>query len=721
MKIEEVKKMLPKNDWLSFFRKNTDFKKRISLSNNDEKEILELIGLELEKNRIGRATDFIYLGILNNKDRFLNKLRKKGILRHTSYVNNRNPLPSLSKRLIENKKLFALNENDEDYFRSLNNMDIFHKEYSKLYRDTIEQIVKLRNSNKKKRSKKELPKSIIKTLIVYNELNFLKEYYRTEDHDIGKLEYYTKEHISEAISFIISIWEDKFELDEWDLTLVDYKFLKSKEIESLIANGCLLKLFQEIEIDIECVGYKVNKVDDVLFIEPQTEDFGKSTDLSFIVHEFQSYSDYENLKKELSEYYSYEDLIDRTKKSFDEFVELKHSPYKRYVFKIPDIFLKKFCAPELQLFFREELFIIERIQKELLIPYHEFKQFKIKGNLTLAQFINLFKSFIFINAISSYYLIKKMEEDEVTVINSICPIFKEDAIYYLLGNIEKEDVVTDFLDILTWEAGIDKYLDLQYKPIIYIDGYYCLSPSIITKSNTIRNIFPSESKSGNLLMKEKNKNYDKLVDKINKTLKSIGFQVWTEIPVKFSLKGKEQSDIDILAIKNNFLLVIECKDTINPTDSFEYRTTHNHIIKAKDQILYHLKAIENSSVKSSLKNNFKIDLSEVNKICPLILLSTRRPWGFELEKIAIRNIHEFIAFLTKGKWYYNFGNEKPIELNVWEGEKLKINDIENFLSTNFKPHNFILKAMIAKYLNFNDKILIKKYALGMEKLAESLK
>lgn len=133
-----------------------------------------------------------------------------------------------------------------------------------------------------------------------------------------------------------------------------------------------------------------------------------------------------------------------------------------------------------------------------------------------------------------------------------------------------------------------------------------------------------------------------------------GFEIRQDVSIKYKTATRSESDIDILAVKDDLMLIIECKDSINPVDPFESRTSFKHIKNAAEQLQYSQEALADQTFKTMFAKNQKLDLRNVKVIMPLILTSNKLFWGFDMQGIPIRNIHEFMGFIGHGEWFSNF-------------------------------------------------------------------
>lgn len=708
MTLDVLTKDFPKDKWDAYLMSNPLDAKQFSTKVRKElcKEIIPAIKEHIQQKHYGKAVDHFLLGLHIDNGYFLTIAKENGILRHSSYINSRNPIFSLAELVLKNAAFYKISEEDKQYFTSLLNM-------APLYEVLKEKHIAL-NTTVQKLHKASLKsnRSPIRALINFNEVNFKTEYDSDDTcHDLNDLKHFSKEAISESISLIISVWQENIGLTVRDLGLTDHAFYKSSELQDLVLIGCQIKEFREFEILVEYFNYRCITHSDYIEFVPPTELFGKAYEMSLIMGNLQEISDSIRLQGEIKELQSFKDMVDLFLQAFKNVVELKTIPYRRYRFEIPDELFRLVCRPD-EVIFKEGAILIESIQKELLIPYEEFKTFTISKNMTFQQFLKLFMAFMLFEEITSRHLLPKLKSEEETVLNSMCPNLKFDMVNILLGRVESEDTIKEFMDMVTWKAGADSYLDLQYKPIILIDDYYCVSPTLFIKSRLYRNIFITEAKKGNRLMASKNAEYDKLVSNAVKALEYAGFEIRQDVPIKYKTATRSESDIDILAVKDDLMLIIECKDSINPVDPFELRTSFKHIQKAAEQLLYSQEALADETFKATFAKNQKLDLRNVKVIVPLILTSNKVFWGFDVQGIPIRNIHEFMGFIGHGEWFFKLPGEEKQVYSLWSNSKMETSDLKNFLDQKLSPHHLFLEAMVPYHLDYKGKIRFRKDAFN---------
>ncbi len=717
MELAQILKLLPKKNWLTGLGDLS-----IVLSDGEKKsiakEILMRADTALKNRKHGLFIDWMVLGTFLNREYFLPKAKQCGYLRHSTFIDgSKNPIFTLTDHFIDHAALFNFSDAEIAYFESLRNLKTFFQEIRNSYRWMINQIVAI--DGREKRAKGLARRSAVKALLAFNELNFLTNRTRTPNHDLDDVSHYTNEEISESVSLIISKWEALAGLDGYDLFPPDFLFFKSSQLEDLVLSGCQFLLLKEIEIYLEKFSFSVAKIDGCFELRSGSEEIGRSMDMAMIMAKEQRVSDHIGTRERYREAVSLDQLNEVFHATFNEAFTLVEIPFKRYAFNMPVPVLELIKSIDGPLY-REDIMLMESVEKELLLPFEEFKQLQVREDLTFHDLIALFRVFFVMDHFMASKLINKINDEEETVFNSLCPVFREDKMLSFLSDLYPRVTVHDFLDCFTWDPDSDEYLDLQYSPFIFLDGYYCLSPAVLTRSRITRNIFRTESKKGNLLMDQKNRSYDKLIRTATHELTEAGFEVKTNLPVKFITVERTESDVDILATRGSLTLIIECKDSLATAGIFELRTIFDHLLNGSSQLRFLTQAFTDREFVNTFGKKHGVIWAPDQIFVPMILTSNRDFWGSNFETFAVRNVHEFSNFLSTGRIRLRMPDGPEEVFNLWVGERCTNEDIVRFLSNDGKPHNAFFDSMADYHLDYKGIFKIKRYALALDVVREKL-
>src|SRR5260221_542819 len=115
----------PKNNWTDYLIEHGN---NLQIQHGDVevvlKKLISDIKVLLEKGRVGGSIDRISLGLIIDKKHFLDKLKKEGILRWSTYLKAKNPVPGIVTHLLNYKSLFQFSSDDLIYIESLKDIEI---------------------------------------------------------------------------------------------------------------------------------------------------------------------------------------------------------------------------------------------------------------------------------------------------------------------------------------------------------------------------------------------------------------------------------------------------------------------------------------------------------------------------------------------------------------------------------------------------------------------
>lgn len=715
----------PKDNWVEFLIATGPT--NLLTSNKQKKPFLSAWLDEIDQlisaGKIGQCLNVIALGLYIDKEYFLEYLKKEGILRYSSYLGNRNPVPGIAKYLLHNSTFFKLSKAEQLYFTSLINFEQAFVYLNKLNRLINEELAKFPKSKSIAVNGRTYKVSRLKALLAINELNFItgKDGAKLIE-DQSSYDFYSKEEISEAISFLIHRYKDLHGFKPYDLQLIDEAFINNGAGD-LIVKACQFKAIKELEIELEAYGYECILDQGKMIIRHPDPNFEKSLVISNVQYYLQNqanhYYNYINHKDTL--------LLMDVAKAFDEasselFV-LKTEPFPRYILYIPPQLFTHFLGEKKMMFFREEFSILESIERELMISIDKLDTYDIVDGLSFYEFIRLLRFFIihsFLINVKYDNLIRKV--DDALLFRSVIPVIKKEDLVMYLSMISTKEQVQLFLDIISWSVDSQNgdYLDLQYKPLLSYNEYYMFGFSVAGQSNLTRNVFLSQSKTGNNIKVQQVTNHTPIPDVLSEIFNQRGFLTRKDVSVTYKGTLQSESDIDFLAYKDGLLIIAECKDSLHPIDLFEMRTTLNHFKKATNQIKFLLEALSDESFLAIFCARIGINRLDLKIIQPVIVQSNNKFWGFEFEGIPVRNYRELEHFMKNGYWNFRFDEAGLAQFKLWDSDTVSVQDIIRFCSPD-SPHSAMYKACNLRQYKLSEKLYRETYSLVINDALDDLK
>jgi hypothetical protein len=708
---------LPKKKWAEYLKL-----KRPSFSITGKKEknafLKDLLGsavLLLEKSHIGLALDRITLGLYFEKSTFLELIKSKGVLRHSSYLSVKNPVPGIAAFLIKYAELLRLSKQEIGYFESLVNSNVLYEELKRLNAIINLGVDQLANRSEVTIAQGKLPMSKFKALLAINEYNFLTN--NTGNRELKNFalyEMHSKEEISVGISLLTERYNHRIGIDKYDLQIIDANYAQSKTAVNLIAASCLFINLKELELEQEVYGFQCVINGSKIHFKHPDELFAKSIEMSNLQYDLQAganslFNSVGNKKVP-----AFADLAIIFDEHLPELFDINELPFPRYVLKIPLPLFESAIGGLKIKYFREELNVIQSIARELMLDIAQWEKYMISTTLSYHDFLKLFRFFVFL----AHLYTKKFtsliaDEDQILLIRSLIPSYRKKDLVGLLEKFAPHEVVISFLESIIWDAENENepFCDLQYKSIIAFGDHYIL-PAILTgSSNLSRNIFVSEAKKGNNIKATQMHLHIPIAAILETAFEKRGFDTFKELPVRYKGLEQSESDIDFMAYADGLLVIAECKDSIHPTDVFEMRTTYANFQKAAKQMNYIKNALTDRTYIKTFCKKHGLIASDIKEIQTIIVSTSNKFWGSMFDGVPVRNVRELNAFMSQGVWTISDGNLKPFQYFLWDDPKVfKNSDLLKYCS-NASAHSVKLNTFNDEVVNYGPKISKSTYSL----------
>lgn len=718
----------PPNNWTAFLKTNgnplqiapTDLLKFI-------RELVEETVECLKKGQTGKAVDRISLGCVLDKSEFLPRLKKSGMLRHSSYIKSNNPVVRIAKHFLDNRHLFNLTSVDISYFESLQNLESFAREMKHIFIFISQTLVSYKVRKTISYGALSARVSIVKSLVALNDYAFLTR----PDKDPGLIEWkdeeptidipFSMEERSDGISLLLSMIDELIRIEQIDLVMIDEEFIISKQSENLVIKACSFKAYKEVEILIETLGYVCKKKGKQLTITYESDDRTfRSLELSYIISHVQKQADALWIKQAFNDLPSIEELAKEINAQFPDIVVLKTDPYIRFTLNLPVPIIEAISKEAIG-YWREEYGVLEYIQNEMSLPLTDLGKYEIVAGLNLYDFMKISRAFEVLQIIYSERLKElETEENHMVVLNSILCLLDIKNIHNYFNGVIPADKISKYLEIMAWEAGKKEYLDLQYTPILQKNNHYLISLSVMRHSIMVRNVMASLAKTqrnGKAAQME-------LLEQVPQQLKDVfskqGFTCFTDLKVTFKGLTQSNSDIDFFAYKDGHVFIGECKDVLDSIDPFEYRRVNDNLIKAASQLDYIKSAISDPQFLNTLSARLKIDLSKVKEFHHMIIPTARKMYGHSVGGYPVRYMHELTAFIKEGIWNYKLPGGNLHAFELWKDKEFQVTDLIEFCSPT-GPHNELIKALVKIERQIDKNVNEFRYVLDLKAAFENLK
>lgn len=644
-------------------------------SSKEKKEIFKKIESGINSGDYLTTRNSLIIGLYFDCSSTLESIRRKGLFRYSKYVVKKCIIKNIALELLEiGTSLGCISTNQVDYLNSVINYSTILDSYKAIDQLLLKEIREFESKYK--------GNSLIKTLLSFIDFLFLSNFYPQSIDDLMDFNCRSKEEISSAVSYIIYFYSERAKHLSIDTRFVSEEYIKSGDINKIIVATCSLLDFKEFEILIDHFDYRCVKYADRLKIEPPFEAFERSIQLGYIRTQIQQLNDFVEPKDVLS----IEDVVEEISKQKNlvlfRFVET--GGYSRYRVEMPeplfDVLSEKFIKPDT--LFKEEVVYLSSIFKELLLTHSDLSSIKLKEELTILDFMKARRIFLLFYILFAKEIYKKEKIDTPLLFRSLIPVYPEELFYNLLEKVLPIDKVDSFLDLICWEPDLEIVFDLQYQPVLYINHHFLISLSILSNSNTIRNLYAAEYKQQNQNLTSDG-SFDPLVNRLSSHLTEANL-------INFSETNIGNTDIDIFAVFENTLFVFECKHTLHPVSPYDLRTTYDYIKKAETQLDKVNNAFKDGNLLILLEQKYQIDLKDVKNLQCCIVLSNRLFNG-NIFKYPVRNINEIDNMLNRGTMRTEHG-----KFWLWREKKLTLEFLLDYFSLNNKLIELLYKSLSKK-------------------------
>lgn len=623
-------------------------------------------------------------------DEALVEARKKGIFRYKAWGFKTNCAESL---LIKIKGLYKLIPYSDDTKRFIDKklmLSWMFEFYKKSEEDLIKYIKEHhRNRRRIRYGEVFVEEALFKELLAYADAMF---YYYDRSYDNfnkHKIEGYGHEEITEGISYIIYLYDATIGIKSEISYTVSAQYVSSDEIEKIILMACKVIQVQEWEICIDYFNYNVKQTGDNFLIFDDTQLFEKSIRLGYVKRDMQEQLFYQKNSEE--NYLSLSEVGSYIKDNLGEQLvkEAGTGALSRYRFEFPETLFDVFKNPDMFQggFFKEEVLSIAYTAREMIMNNEAVSEKKITKNCTLNDVLLFQRFFSFLNFVANEILFK--QKDWNKIIRSLIPHFQREGLINILTVFMGDRVkAEELLQLFTYKK--DKKLDLQYTPFIEASSGLLFSNSLVSKSNLLRNCIAYSYLAKNQLVNQDDR--ETLVQECVEIFSQRQQEYRVFFNKQFSYNG-QSGEVDVLAISDQDVIIIECKSPLNPTNNFEMRASVEHINKAIKQ-LDHCKAAfkDKAFIKKYLRSLSIPDKPRNIHTC--IVFGNRLFNGYSVKGHPIRYVRELDMILNLGHIHSAAGTWR-----VWQSEEFKQEELISFLSS---EHPLMIS-------NFNSMDKVKQY------------
>ena len=627
----------------------------------DVKAHLSVLSEHLAEKRPREAIATAMAMIFLDPNHAISCMRRNGVLRASRYEYRGSLIGRIAKAVLGVRDVFAISPDRVAYLESVEALSCVAGNARTLKKE-IDVTVRAHRS------------MVLKTVFVLVNNLFYREW--VNDHEASSLDSmrYSSEEYAEAASFILHVYASMFPVDGMSFAHVDTDAAGKNSLvyERLLIAAIRLAKFKEAEQLIDGLPYRADREGEEVTISSMDPDVERAVRLGFIQQRMQALIRQFHLQ-EADQPISIRTLIDTgfDRGSFDNLLEIKDYPVRRLVLlmpAIPVVFDAWFASERL---FRDEIQMLMELDVDHFGTFDDLV-FPITDRISSLDVLKVQRYFNFISCAYQRRLAdiqNPLEREELTLTSTLLAISHDAMVEQMQLILGKEDKAREVIELLKMVPR-DGHLDLQYRPFVDVGDYYMIAPHVVAASNLVRNTIVA-----NRLRSAAIGRTDLMVHSVTEALRSAGFEVESDLKVKIA---GEKMELDIVARRDDALILLECKNAYHPVSVHEMRNSWDHIRSAGKQLDKRRDICADPANQSQLFKRLGWKVSSKCAVHTGIVIANRVFHGASLNGHPIRQAHELINVLVSGRIAARKGTKEE-SLSFWIGPDFQTADLTAYL------------------------------------------
>lgn len=403
-------------------------------------------------------------------------------------------------------------------------------------------------------------------------------------------------------------------------------------------------------------------------------------------------------------------------------------PRYRIEFGVIEPLMAQLAEPQL---FDEEAGLMEELLPEHLIDVDGLRSFVLQGGVTMWDLIVVQRAVRLISTPLRDAVKASIDDTPAVALRTVLPTFTTEQLVTIFGPLVGAERVPSLLALLTGDPADPRY-DLQYRPLQRLaGGGYVLPINVLAHSHIVRNAWQA---TGERVHKTTRPDPAEVI--LAEAIRAQGGRV--ALTLEYSHDGRK-GEVDVLALIDGVLVVVEFKRTILPAMPREWRGTTEHMRKAARQLTHFAAAWADPAFRASVAARLgKLDASEwdadaraalvgADRVYTVIALSNRMFSGWREEGHPVRGMPELLRFFTDGIIVLrpdatapSGGPQRP--LAVWAGDRLSATDVHAYLAEDV-VHAATLGCMEEIRHAYDvgpTRVLVESYGLDTQRVGAAL-
>ncbi|QCP48320.1 hypothetical protein FAZ95_03445 [Trinickia violacea] len=447
------------------------------------------------------------------------------------------------------------------------------------------------------------------------------------------------EELGEGLSLLTYLYFECVTVEPYNFGLVDEDGLRSGLYRRMLEDAMLLRQIGEAETLVDAYGYVASASDGRITVRARDERLEQSIRLGYIQFALSSILISQQWRAVHADLPSCGEFVDALRaRSSRRWLRLLMHPIPRYALMVPG-------SPSLreQLSatpFREEVVQVETTAYNMFCKPEELLGLKLKNGLPVEEarqvqrYVDILRT-LFWRELGGLHAL-----DEPISMRSRIPVFSREDLKKLLSTCVLPEYVDRVIDALSHSRQREYFFDIQYRPILEVDGRYIVPLNILGMSNVFRNLLQSTE-----TRIQWPNDRDPVQVMLGAALKTAGFRALA--PLKTRHEGREL-DIDVLAMRGDTLYLFECKNPIHPTGIHELRRSLNYAQDAAGQLDRAAAAFQDKEKRAQLFQRLGWVCPPQLRIRTCVMMGNRMLNGWTVGGHPVRSVREAVRLLETG-------------------------------------------------------------------------
>ena len=688
------------NYWLRSIPQIRECLKALGIGNNAVTPILILSLEHAQRNQKGRAANWLVTAFLLHQGKTLDWLKRNGLLRASTYDFDGTVPRFLAQQVLDHADDLILSDESRSFLiRNLVLLTI-----ASGARDEFKSLMAL--------VRKE-PHTLFRSCLATLNLIFMRDFFKDLDFDLkwysgqGK-EQGSKEDLAEGFSFLWSHAYRLIRITDMTTALSDTDGISKGRYYEILKRAAALRQFTSCEVLVNSFDYlcEVTKNGGAA-VSPPSPEVEKGIRLGFI--ENQSQRNLKWIGSEQSGAPSLTELGQRLHSVLTQTgrIRLINKPIARVRFEYPlhPKFLKALSHVG---YAKEELPRAEETEEKYGLTPEDTMRTAVRNHLTLHDIRMVTRLSTVLATCVAIELSKRQEQRNVVANSAVITLPGDDALDDLLGMVLKPEAAKEFRNLFRWPPNSDNvpsHFDIQYRPLLNTGNEWQLPIFILCSSDLYRAAFIL---TGERPGAGENMNENKLVNAF------IEAGHLADSSIKLKSGGNVVGEIDVAALIDDTLLILECKDPLLPCSMFELRTSLDHCEKASKQLDRILVVLKQTTQREYILSRLSATGRSINHVVTGIVTGNRLFTGWRVGAHLVTSPGTLMNFIRSGEIRF-LDKTAPMR----KPGRLTADAIQDYFAGKYHQHIFAAMIPVKQKIELGRRRLeLDSYALDLLQLCQ---